>query len=141
MMFATPATVLSAFATLLAVMVLIYTFGQAGQLRHKHGILAPAVTGHPKFERAIRVQMNTVEQFVIFLPLLWLATTYFRVIGWVPGLLGFVWCLGRIVYSVGYMAAPEKRGPGFGISILANLALLVLAIYGLFATWIAGTVL
>ena len=140
-MFATPATVLSACATLLAVFVLIYTFGQAGHLRAKHKILAPAITGHPQFERALRVQMNTVEQFVIFLPLLWLATTYFRIIGWLPALLGFVWVAGRIVYSLGYMAAPEKRGPGFGISILANIGLLILSIYGLTATFIAGTVL
>ena len=140
-MFATPATVLSAFATLVAVMVVIYTFGQAGRMRHKHGILAPAILGHPQFERAIRVQMNTIEQFVIFLPLLWLATTYFRIIGWVPGLLGFVWCLGRIIYSMGYMADPNKRAPGFFISILANFGLLILSTYGLVATWIAGTVL
>jgi glutathione S-transferase len=140
-MFATPATVLSAFATLLAAMVLIYTFGQAGRLRAKHKIMAPAVTGHPQFERALRVQMNTVEQFVIFLPLLWLATIYFRIIGWLPGLLGFAWCLGRIIYSLGYMAAPEKRTLGFGITALANLSLLILALYGLLATWIAGTVL
>jgi hypothetical protein len=42
---------------------------------------------------------------------------------------------------MGYMAAPEKRGPGFGISISANLGLLILSIYGLTATFIAGTVL
>ena len=140
-MFATPATVLSAFVTLLAVMVLIYTFGQAGRMRSRHKIIAPAISGHPQFERALRVQMNTVEQFVIFLPLLWLATTYFRIIGWVPGVLGLVWCLGRIVYSVGYMSAPERRSLGFGISFSANIGLLILAIYGLFATWVAGTVL
>jgi len=40
-----------------------------------------------------------------------------------------------------YMAAPEKRGAGFGISILASLGLLILSVYGLIATWIAGTVL
>ena len=140
-MFATPATVLSALATLLAVLVLFYTFGQAGRLRAKHKILAPAMTGHPHFERAIRVQVNTVEQFVIFLPLLWLATTYFRIIGWLPAALGFVWCLGRIIYSLGYMSAPEKRGPGMGLTTLANLALLILSIYGLAATFIAGTVI
>jgi uncharacterized membrane protein YecN with MAPEG domain len=99
------------------------------------------MTGHPHFERAIRIQMNTVEQFVIFLPLLWLATIYFRIVGWVPGVLGFVWCLGRIVYSLGYMSAPENRQVGMLITVLANFSLLILALYGLLATWIAGTVL
>jgi glutathione S-transferase len=140
-MFATPATVLSAFATLLAVFVLIFTFAQTGRFRHKHKILAPAMTGHPEFERAVRVQMNTIEQVVIFLPLLWLATIYFRIYGWVPAALGFVWCIGRIIYSMGYMAAPEKRGPGFGISVLASLGLLILSVYGLIATWLAATVI
>jgi glutathione S-transferase len=140
-MFATPATVLSAFATLLAVFVLIFTFAQVGRYRGKHSILAPAMTGHPEFERAVRVQMNTIEQFVIFLPLLWLATIYFRIYGWVVPALGLVWCIGRIVYSMGYMAAPEKRGPGFAISILASLGLLILSVYGLISTWLAATVI
>lgn len=140
-MFATPATVLSACATLLAVMILFYTFGQAGRMRGKHKIIAPATTGHPEFERALRVQMNTVEQVVIFLPLLWIATTYFRIYGWVPAALGFVWCVGRIIYAMGYMKAPEKRSAGFGISFVANVALLILSLYGLLATFIAGTVL
>jgi glutathione S-transferase len=84
--------------------------------------------------------MNTIEQFAIFLPLLWLATTYFRIIGWVPAALGLVWCLGRVLYSMGYMRAAEKRGPGFGIAALASLGLLILSVYGLIATWIATTV-
>ena len=140
-MFATPATVLSACATLLAVLILLYVFGQAGKMRGKHKIIAPAITGHHEFERALRVQMNTVEQVVIFLPLLWIATTYFRIIGWLPAALGFVWCLGRIIYAVSYMKAPETRALGFTISILANIALLLLSLYGLLATFIAGTVL
>jgi glutathione S-transferase len=140
-MFATPATVLSAFATLLAVFIMIYTFANVGRMRHRHKIMAPDMTGHPEFERAVRVQMNTIEQVVIFLPLLWLATTYFRIYGWLPPALGFVWCLGRIVYAMGYMAAPEKRGAGFGISTLAALGLLILSVYGLIATWLAATVI
>jgi len=140
-MFATPATVLSAFATLLAAGILFVLFGQAGRLRSKHNIQAPAMTGHPRFERAVRIQMNTVEQFVIFLPLLWLATIYFRIYGWAPGILGFVWCLGRIVYAFGYMSSPENRQAGMLITAFANVALLILALYGLLATWIAGTVL
>ena len=108
-MFATPATVLSAFATFLAVLVLMYTFAQAGRLRGRHKIEAPAMTGHPEFERAVRVQMNTIEQFVIFLPLLWLATLYFRLYGWAAGASGRGLVLGRMIYSMGYMAIPEAR--------------------------------
>ncbi len=140
-MFATPATVLSAFVTLLAVFVLLFVFAQVGRYRGKHSILAPAMIGHPEFERAVRVQMNTIEQFVIFLPLLWLATIYFRIYGWVVPALGLVWCIGRIIYSIGYMAAPEKSGPGVAISNLASHGQLFLSGYGLIATWQAATVI
>ena len=39
-----------------------------GQARGRFGVAAPATTGHPVFERYFRVQMNTIEQLVLFLP-------------------------------------------------------------------------
>ena len=138
-MFATPATILSGFATVLAALVMVFAFIQVGGMRGRHKIMPPAMTGHPDVERALRVQANTIEQFVIFLPLLWLATIYFRTIGWLPAALGLVWVLGRIVYSVGYMAAPEKRHAGFMITALASLGLLILAVYGMIVAWGAAT--
>ena len=36
------------------------------------GIDAPAMTGHPEFERAVRAHANTLEWLPIFLPSLWL---------------------------------------------------------------------
>ena len=75
-MMATAGTLLSAAVTILAVLLSVYTMVLVGRMRSKHGVHAPAVTGAPEFERAFRVQMNTLEQFVLFLPLLWLATVY-----------------------------------------------------------------
>jgi len=138
-MFVVPATLLSAISTLLAVIMLLFTFGQVARMRGQHKIAAPAMTGHPVFERAVRVQMNTLEQFAIFVPLLWLATLYFRVYPWAPAILGVVWVIGRLVYSIGYMADPNKRHSGFLISFLASMALLVLAVIGLIETWIVVT--
>ena len=48
-----------------------------GAARGKSGIKAPAVTGDDNFERAYRVQMNTLEQLVMTLPALWLSGFYF----------------------------------------------------------------
>jgi glutathione S-transferase len=48
-------------------------------------------------------------------------------------LLGFIWVGGRVAYGVGYRLAPNKRGPGFGISFLCSTALLVMAIVGAFS--------
>ena len=75
-MMATAGTLLSAAVTVLAVLLGLYTMMLVGRMRGKHGVQAPAVTGAPEFERAFRVQMNTLEQSVLFLPLLWLATVY-----------------------------------------------------------------
>jgi glutathione S-transferase len=138
-MHAVPAAILSAVVTILAVLFYFYTGLVVGQMRTKHKIAAPAVTGNPEFERAYRVQMNTLEQLVIFLPLLWLATTYFAMLGWLAPALGVVWIVGRFLYMSGYMAAPDKRGTGFLIALVANLGLLILSLIGIVQAWMAAT--
>jgi glutathione S-transferase len=140
-MTAVPADLLSAIATLLAVVLYFYMGVRVGQMRVKHGVKAPATTGHPEFERAFRVHYNTLESLVVFLPLLWLATFYFTpafvTLTWLPAALGLVWVVGRIFYMNGYMADPEKRGVGFGIASLAQILLLILAIAGIVRVWMA----
>lgn len=138
-MMAVPATLLSAIVTILAVLVFTYMGLQVGAMRGKHNVPAPAMTGHPMFERAFRVHMNTLEQMIVFLPLLWLATIYFHLLGWLAPALGVLWVIGRIVYMRGYMADPSKREAGFMIGTIANLGLLILAIVGIVMTWIAAT--
>ena len=39
-----------------------------GKARVRYGIAAPATTGDPTFERYFRVQQNTMEQLILFLP-------------------------------------------------------------------------
>jgi glutathione S-transferase len=136
---AMPATLLTAIVTILAVLFVFFTGLRVAQMRSKHSIDAPATTGNPEFERTYRVQMNTLEQFVIFLPLLWLATSYFKMVGWLPAALGLVWVIGRFMYMQGYIAAPEKRSSGFIISLLATAGLLILAVIGIVMDWSAVT--
>lgn len=131
-----PATLLTAIATLLAVLVALWTAILVARTRGRVGIAPPVMTGAPELECALRVQANTVEQFIIFLPSLWLAALYFQ--GWVPPLLGLAWCLGRVLYALGYRAEkPGRREPGFFISMLSTLALIVLAGIGIVMAWIA----
>ena len=132
-----PATLLSAAVTVLSIVFVFYTGVNVAQMRGRHKITAPAVTGNPEFERAYRVQVNTLEQFVMFLPLLWLATTYFLSAAWLPALFGLLWIVGRLVYMAGYMNAAEKRGTGFLITSLATAGLLVLSIVGIVQAWMA----
>ena len=138
-MLAAPATLLSAAVTILAVLMLFYSSIPVGRARGKHGIKAPAMTGHEDMDRAVRVHMNTLEQFAIFLPLLWVATIYFTLIGWLAPAFGIVWIIGRFVYMQAYLKDPAKRSAGFGITILASLALLILSVIGVVMAWTATT--
>jgi glutathione S-transferase len=122
---------MSGIVTLLAIVLYLYMGARVGILRGRLGIKAPATTGDPLFERAFRVHCNTGEQYIAFLPLLWLATTFFHTIAWLPALFGIAFIAGRIVYMRLYMAAPETRIPGAFISMFSNVGLIVLTIIGL----------
>jgi glutathione S-transferase len=132
-----PADLLSAVVTLLAIALYFYMSIRVSQMRQRHGVKAPATSGHPEFDCAFRVQMNTLEHLPVFLPLLWLATIYFGWAPWAAPLLGMIWIIGRALYMDGYMKAPEKRGPGFGISAVAELLLFALTLIGVAANWFA----
>ena len=111
---------------LLAVLQLIVFGILVGRARGLYGVKAPATTGHPVFERYYRVQMNTVETLIPFLPALWLAAKY-----WSPrwaAILGAVYLVGRIVYLLEYVKDPDKRGPGYGLSAIPTMALIVAAL-------------
>lgn len=41
-----------------------------------------------------------------------------------------MWVLGRILFAWGYYQAAEKRGPGFGLSFLSGVVLLLGALVG-----------
>src|SRR5260221_12890210 len=91
------------------------------------------MSGDARLERALRVQGNTVEGFIVFLPALWLAAIYFQ--GWAPPIIGLVWCLGRVAYAVGYVADANRRHIGFGICIFSVLILVILAAIGIVGAW------
>lgn len=119
----------------LASLVLTFVFsGRVGAMRPKYGIAAPSTTGHPEFERANRVHYNTIEQLVLFLPLLWLAT---GVIGdaWAAGI-GVVWMIGRLVYAQAYQRDPANRTPGMLITLFATAALALSVGWGILQTFI-----
>ncbi len=124
------APLLSAIVTILAVMFYLYAAMRVGSYRVRFQVAAPATVGHPTFERAFRVQMNTLEQMAAFLPLLWL-TALFPMPGvWIAPLVGLAWVAGRILYLRSYMRDPKTRATGAMVSGLAIVALLALAIGG-----------
>ena len=112
---------LPALTTLVALLFYFVTIVNVGRARGLHKIDGPAVTGNPDFERVVRVQANTVEQLVVFLPALWI----FAVFGspaW-AAVIGSVWIVGRLVYAIGYYKAADKRSPGFGLTVLSTIVL------------------
>jgi glutathione S-transferase len=137
-MAAIEASLTSATATVLIVLFYFYTAFRVGNLRGRHNIQAPACSGHPEFDRAYRVQMNTLEQMAITLPMLWIATLFPVGPAWLPAAIGLAWVVARILYLRAYMADPAKRLVGAGITGLCNVVLLVLAIVGLAMAWSAA---
>jgi glutathione S-transferase len=117
-----------ALVAILALLVYVATFVNAGRMRHRFGVKSPSVSGPPEFERALRVQQNTLEQLVWFMPALWLFVLL--VSSFWGGALGLLWVAGRVIYVITYMRDPETRGPGFLIAAAAAAILLLGALAG-----------
>jgi len=108
---------------LLAAAIYIWAALRVGKARGTHKVQAPAVTGHPEFERIFRAQQNTAEQLIIFVPLLFLAAAYW---GDAAGAIyGVIWCVGRILYITTYAADAQKRTAGFMITALSSILVLL----------------
>lgn len=115
--------------TLLSTLLVWFTSFNVSRARYKYKIQAPAVTGNKVFERIYRVQMNTLENFVIFIPSLWLYAIYMSDKG--AGVAGLLWIVGRVWYADSYEKDAKKRGPGFLISMLITMGLWLGAVYGM----------
>lgn len=117
---------------LLALLEYIVMAALVGRARGKYGIRAPAMTGHPEFERANRVHVNTLENLIIFVPAVWIFATYVSA-AWAAGL-GAVFVIARALYAVGYLQAAEKRGVGAGVTGIVNIVLVVGGLVGIART-------
>jgi len=113
----------------LALIEYIVLGGLVGRARGKYGVKAPAVMGHEIFERTFRVQQNTLEGLVVFLPALWIFGAYLNPL--VAAGLGIAGILGRAVYANAYIKDPETRGPGIMICGIVNIVLLLGGFVGL----------
>jgi uncharacterized MAPEG superfamily protein len=126
----------AALVTALTAVLLTFVTVLVGRARGKHGVHAPATTGHPDFERVFRAQANTIEQVVAFLPVLWLATLYSD--ERIAAGLGYAWLAGRFWYVLGYARDAQKRSAGFLLGALAFMGLLGMALWGIGKGLLAG---
>lgn len=113
---------------LLAVAQFLFFVFLVGRARGRYRVKAPAVTGDERFERMLRVQMNTLEQLVAFLPALLIAGVYAS--GVLVAGIGAVYLVGRFVYWRAYTADPATRSAGFALTIASTSALLLIGLYG-----------
>jgi len=75
--------------------------------RARYEVPAPATTGNEMFERYMRVQMNTLEQLVMFIPSILIFAHYFS--PYIAAGLGAIYLVGRGVYFFSYVKEPRKR--------------------------------
>ena len=109
--------------TILALLQFVWFGVEVGAARARHGVRAPAMSGHPEFDRRFRIHMNTLEQLVVFLPALWIFGHYVDP-RWGAGL-GIVYLAGRLVYRTAYFRDPAGRSAGFTITFLPMAVMLV----------------
>jgi hypothetical protein len=106
---------------------LVFT-GLVGRARGRFGVKAPATVGHPEFERVYRVQQNTLESLIVFVPAIWIFGLYVGPL--LAAGFGVVFIVARALYAAGYMRAAEKRSLG---AALSGLSVGIVVIWGLVA--------
>ena len=114
--------------TALAVLQFLVFGFKVAKARGRYGIKAPAVTGNENFERYFRVQQNTLEQLIAFLPGLYLFSHYFNPL--VAAVLGLIYLIGRELYAFTYVKDPAKREIGYVLTVLPMMVLLVGGLLG-----------
>ena len=112
-----------AIVIVLALMQYFWFAISVGKARGTYKVEAPAVTGDPVFERYYRVQQNTLELLVMFIPALVIFSYWVR-----PDIgagIGAIYLIGRFLYARSNVSNPAARGTGFVLSILPTLILLI----------------
>lgn len=124
---------LTAMVTLAALILYYWITLQVGSARMKYKILPPHVNGPEEFLRVLRAQQNTVEQMVLFIPLLWLSAAISG--DAYTAAAGGIWPIGRLLYVLGYYAEAQKRFHGFFLNVASYLLLLTGCLHGLYAAF------
>lgn len=117
-----------ALVTLAALALLFGCAWYVGHCRVRYKVAAPATTGPAEFERAFRVQMNTLENAVMFLPALWLAALYSS--PRIAAAVGAVWVAARVWYAIAYARDAKARGAPFTVAYAAWGVLMLMAAWG-----------
>jgi glutathione S-transferase len=112
----------------IALVEFVYFGFAVGKARVTYSVKAPATSGNEMFERYFRVQMNTLEQLIVFIPAILLFALYVE--PRIAAALGLVFVIGRAWYFNQYVREPSKRSGGFGLSFVPLVILLLGGLIG-----------
>ena len=115
-----------AIVTLLALLEYSILGAMVGRARQTYGVVAPATTGNPDFERYFRVHENTLEALIVFIPAVWifsLSVNYHLGVA-----LGLLFVIARIIYAAGYLSAASKRATGAIATAIINSILVAVSL-------------
>ena len=112
----------------LALVQFFFFLFAVGKARVTYKVAAPATTGNEVFERYFRVQMNTLELLVMFVPAMYIFGQYWG--GYLAAALGAVYLVGRLIYFTSYVKDPKSRSMGYGLSVTPIMVMVVGAIVG-----------
>jgi uncharacterized membrane protein YecN with MAPEG domain len=107
----------------LSLCVYVYFAMKVGFGRRVYGVKPPGCTGEAQWERFNRIHLNTLEQYMIFIPSVY-GFGFYVDPNWAAGI-GLVLVMGRIFFYFGYKKEPLKRMPGVLITSAANYTLLL----------------
>ena len=122
--------------TILSLILFFILSLNVGIARAKYKVPVPKITGDENFERVFRVQQNTLEQLIMFIPALWLFSLYVNAIA--ANILGGIWIVGRIFYAWGYYVEAGKRFIGFAVSSLTVVILILGALGGIIKSYLVA---
>mgnify|MGYP001240944539 CR=1 FL=1 len=122
-------------ATVMVVLLQYFYFGlEVGRARARCGVAAPAVTGNEEFDRYFRVQQNTLEQVVMYVPASFACAYYADAM--VAVICGVIFLIGRSMYFRAYVREPNSRTAGMIMTIAANLVLILATLVAIIRGWL-----
>jgi len=120
---------LSALVTIFSSLFTMYLAYNVGMTRMAHKEPPHKEMKNKEVMIANRVHMNCVENSVVFLPLLWVATVFGSAT--IAGIIWAIWFTSRVFYAFGYLKDPKKRQIPFMVWLLCIVLAAILWLYGI----------